>query len=58
VRVTKYGRETVYIVSARTFHSLKQGQRDAIAAADLSDEEAALIAAAEIPAGIVAAPER
>ena len=50
VRVTKYGRETVYIVSAQTFHSLKQGRRDAIAAADLSEEEAALIAAAEIPA--------
>ena len=49
VRVTKYGRETVYIVSARTFHALKQGRRDAIAAADLSDREAALIAAAEIP---------
>ena len=50
VRVTKYGRETVYIVSAQTFHSLKQGRRDAIASADLSDGEAALIAAAEIPA--------
>lgn len=49
VRVTKYGRETVYIVSAETFHALKQGRRDAIAAADLSDEEAALIAAARIP---------
>ena len=50
VRVTKYGRETVYIVSAETFHELKQGRRDAVAAADLSDQEAALIAAAEIPA--------
>jgi PHD/YefM family antitoxin component YafN of YafNO toxin-antitoxin module len=49
VRVTKYGRETVYIVSAETFHALKQGRRDAIAAADLTDEEAALIAAAQIP---------
>ena len=49
VRVTKYGRETVYIVSARTFHALKQGRRDAIAAADLSESEAALIASAEIP---------
>ena len=49
VRVTKYGRETVYIVSARTFHALKQGRRDAIAAADLTDQEAALIASAEIP---------
>jgi prevent-host-death family protein len=49
VRVTKYGRETVYIVSAETFHALKQGQRDAVASADLSDHEAALIAAAEVP---------
>ena len=50
VRVTKYGRETVYIVSAKTFHELKQAQRDAIAAADLSDDELAMIEAAEIPA--------
>ncbi len=38
VRVTKYGRETVYIVSARTFHALKQGRRDAIAAAEIPPE--------------------
>lgn len=50
VRVTKYGRETVYIVSAATFHLLKQGQRRALAAAELSDAEMAAIAAAEIPA--------
>ena len=50
VRVTKYGRETVYIVSAQTFHALKQGRRDAVAAADLSAEEVALITGAEIPA--------
>ncbi len=49
VRVTKYGRETVYIVSADTFHALKQGRRDVVASADLTDAEAALIAAAEIP---------
>jgi len=49
VRVTKYGRETVYIVSAQTFHEMKQSQRDAIAAADLTDSEFALIEAAEIP---------
>jgi len=47
VRVTKYGRETVYIVSAKTFHELKQGQRRSLAAADA---EVALIEAAEIPA--------
>lgn len=50
VRVTKYGRETVYIVSAKTFHELKQAQRDALAAADLTDAEMALISGAEIPA--------
>ena len=50
VRVTKYGRETVYIVSAKTFHEMKQSQREAIASADLSDAELALIEAAEIPA--------
>jgi PHD/YefM family antitoxin component YafN of YafNO toxin-antitoxin module len=50
VRVTKYGRETVYIVSAETFHAMKQAQREAVAAADLTDDEMALIEAAEIPA--------
>jgi PHD/YefM family antitoxin component YafN of YafNO toxin-antitoxin module len=49
VRVTKYGRETVYIVSAQTFHDMKQAQREAIATADLTDSELALIEAAEIP---------
>lgn len=49
VKVTKYGRETVYIVSAQTFHALKQAQREAIAATDLNDHEIALIEAAEIP---------
>ena len=50
VRVTKYGRETVFIVSAKTFHDLKQAQREAIAAADLTDDELAMIDAVEIPA--------
>ena len=50
VRVTKYGRETVYIVSAETFHVLKQGQRQAIAASELTAAEIALVEAAEIPA--------
>jgi len=49
VKVTKYGRETVYIVSAQTFHALKQAQREAIAATDLNDHEIARIEAAEIP---------
>jgi len=50
VRVTKYGRETVYIVSAETFHALKQAQREAIASAELTDAEMKLINSAEIPA--------
>jgi len=51
VRVTKYGRETVYIVSAKTFRALKQAQREAIASADLTDAEMALLRSSEIPAG-------
>lgn len=50
VRVTKYGRETVYIVSAKTYHEMRQAQREAIASADLTDAELAAIEAAEIPA--------
>jgi hypothetical protein len=50
IKVTKYGRETVYIVSAKTYHEMKQAQRDAIEAADLTAAELSLIEAAEIPA--------
>jgi prevent-host-death family protein len=50
VRVTKYGRETVYIVSAETFRRLKQSERIALASEDLSDAEIAAIESAEIPA--------
>ena len=50
VKVTKYGRETVYIVSAKTYHEMKQAQRDAVATADLTATELSLIEAAEIPA--------
>lgn len=49
VRVTKYGRETVFIISAKTYHQMKQVQREAIAATELTDAELALIEAAEIP---------
>jgi PHD/YefM family antitoxin component YafN of YafNO toxin-antitoxin module len=51
VRVTRYGRETVVILSAREFHALKQAQRRSLSAGDLSDEELDAIARAEIPAG-------
>ncbi len=49
VRVTKYGRETVFIVSAQTYHEMKRAQREALASADLTDAELSLIEAAEIP---------
>ncbi len=49
VRVTRYGRETVVILSAKEFHALKQGQRRSLGAGDLSAEDVAAIARAEIP---------
>jgi PHD/YefM family antitoxin component YafN of YafNO toxin-antitoxin module len=50
VRVTKYDREAVYIISAKAFHALKQAQRRSVSAGELTDQELADIAAAEIPA--------
>jgi prevent-host-death family protein len=49
VRVTRYGRETVVILSAKEFHALKQAQRRSLSAADLTEQELAEIARAEIP---------
>ena len=49
VRVTRYGRETVVILSAKEFHALKQAQRRSLSVADLTDDELAAIARAEIP---------
>lgn len=49
VRVTRYGRETVVILSAKEFHALKQGQRRSLSAGDLSEDDLAAIARAEIP---------
>lgn len=49
VRVTRYGRETVVILSAKEFHALKQAQRRSLSAGDLTDEELGAIARAEIP---------
>lgn len=49
VKVTKNGAEAVYIVSAATFHALTRSWREAVAAADLTDDELALIESAEIP---------
>lgn len=50
VRVTRDGRETVYIVSANVYREMKRAQREALASVDLTDDELALIEAAEIPA--------
>ncbi|HET6161336.1 MAG TPA: type II toxin-antitoxin system Phd/YefM family antitoxin [Dongiaceae bacterium] len=49
VRVTRYGRETVVILSAKEFHALKQAQRRSLSAGDLSDDDLAAITRAEIP---------
>lgn len=49
VMVTRYGRETVCIVSAARYRELKQFEREAIRTAELSEAELALIGAAEIP---------
>jgi len=49
VRVTRYGRETVVILSAKEFHALKQAQRQSLSVADLTEEELAEIARAEVP---------
>ncbi|MCM5557139.1 type II toxin-antitoxin system prevent-host-death family antitoxin [Pleomorphomonas sp. JP5] len=50
IRVTKDGRETVYIISARVYREMKCAQRDSLASADLTDDELFLIDTAEIPA--------
>lgn len=49
VRVVDHGQESVYIVSAETFHALKQARREALLAAQLSDAEMEAIERAEIP---------
>lgn len=50
VRVTKDGRETVYIISAEAYREMKRAQRDVLASADLTNDELVLIETAEIPA--------
>lgn len=49
VRVTRQGRETVVIISAETYHRLKQAMRGQVLAEALTDEEFAALEAAEIP---------
>ena len=50
VRVTKHGRETVYIVPAEMFRRLKQFERESLSAADLTDAEMTAIEMARVPA--------
>jgi PHD/YefM family antitoxin component YafN of YafNO toxin-antitoxin module len=50
VQVTKYGRETVYLISAETFHQLWQSYQRAASTADLTDAEISLINRAKVPA--------
>lgn len=50
VTITKHGRDRLVVLSADEYARLKRRDRRAIAAAELTDEEAALIAQAEVPA--------
>ena len=50
VQVTKYGRETVYLVSAETFHELWASYRRAGSTRDLSEGEMVQIDQAQVPA--------
>jgi hypothetical protein len=47
VRVTD-GKETAYVVSAESYHALKQARR-ALPVEELTDAEAALIESADVP---------
>jgi PHD/YefM family antitoxin component YafN of YafNO toxin-antitoxin module len=50
VQITKYGRETAYLVSSETFNELWASYRRAVFVKDLSDSEMAAIMAARVPA--------
>jgi antitoxin StbD len=50
VQITKYGRETIYMVSAETFHELWASYRRAGSKRDLSDGEMTLLDQAKVPA--------
>ncbi len=49
VQVTKHGRETAYLVSAEIFHELWRSYRRRVEVRDLSDNEMAMIAEADVP---------
>ncbi len=50
IQITKYGRETVYLISADTFHQLWQSYQRTASTTELTDEEMALMRAARTPA--------
>lgn len=49
--ITKHGRDRLVVVSAAEYERLKRRDRRVISPDDLSEEEVALIAQAEVPAG-------
>jgi prevent-host-death family protein len=50
IMVTRNGRDRVVLISADEYHRLKKLDRAALYVSELSDEELAAIAAAEVPA--------
>lgn len=48
--ITKNGRDRLVVLSAAEYERLKRRDRRVVQPEDLTDEEAALIAAAEVPA--------
>ncbi len=51
VTITKHGRDRLVVVSVAEYERLKRRDRRVISPADLTDEEVALIARVEAPAG-------
>ena len=49
VQITKYGRETAYLVSAETFHEMWASYRKVLRVGDLSDSEMNTIMQAKVP---------
>jgi PHD/YefM family antitoxin component YafN of YafNO toxin-antitoxin module len=50
VQITKYGRETAYLVSAETLNEMWASYRKVLRIGDLSDAEMDLIMQAKVPA--------
>jgi hypothetical protein len=50
VKITKHGQETVYLISAETFHQLWASYRRAGSTLELSDADIALMDETQIPA--------